>query len=237
VLCGLLVASCTYQGGECIQTPGEETEQTVAFGTAVNALMVNNRINVTLVQDSLFFAEIRFGENLINDVKVVQEGETLKVYNENRCTWTRPKNNTPEIILHVGTLAYISSSNAGTIECDLLKSDKLLIEARDASGIIDINLDCKDLSAANHSGITDFILSGQADIAYIYAQSRSPFEATDLVCRSLAVRNEGYADMNVRATEVLYYQIYDVGDVILHGSAKPVKWVDEGGGQLFLGGD
>lgn len=234
-LCALLLTACKYQGEECIQTPGDEAEQSVGFGSDVTAISVENRINVTIIQDSLYFAEIKFGENLIDGVKIVQEGETLRVYNTNKCTWTRPKNNTPDIVLHIGPVSYISSSNAGTMKSDNIKSEKLLIESRDASGILELNLDCTDLSVAHHTGITDFILSGKADIAFFYSKSRTPFQASGLECRSLAVHNEGYGDMNVRASEFFFYQIYDDGDVILNGSAKAVKWADQGKGELFFG--
>ena len=230
----LLLASCGKDSGNCIRSAGKEAEQTATFGPEVCSLFVDDEFEITLIQDSLYFAEITFGENLIDNVRIEQEGETLRVTNDNICNWTRPKNDAPKVVLHVGALRHIYSKTAGTISCEKLVSDTLALESLDASGTIQLHLQCNDLSVAHHSGITDFILSGTADVAYYYTSSSSDLQARDLECRTLSVNNNGFGDMHVRATETLYYQIYDVGDIYLSGTASPVKWVDQGDGQLFL---
>ncbi len=210
---------------------------TEPFTSGIKAIEVHDKVDVTLIQDSLFFAEIIYGENLIEYMDLEVVDETLHVRDNNRCPWTRPRNSNPTVILHTGALQGIYSRTSGDIQATGFMTDSLNVESWDASGAIELDLVCRKLNAVHHSGISEFKLSGIAEVTYMYASSSSDFEAEQLQCRSLTIHNEGSGDMIVRSSEFLFYQIYDVGNITVFGDPAITRWADEGDGQLFLGGE
>lgn len=229
----VMFTSCDGVGDNCIRSSGDESNKDIAL-EKFKALVVKDQFDVELIQDSLDFAELIYGENLIEGVKFQIEGETLTIENDNICNWTRLKTGKPKVKLHFTSLSHLETRNSGEITCENLIADTLLIETTDASGNANIHLECKHLELYQHSGLTDFRLSGNCNSAILYHSSRSPLDASSLSVEALEINQNGYGDIHAFAKEVVFYQIQDAGDIYFSGPAKVVKWEVNGGGQFFL---
>ena len=232
----LSASACQKEGAGCFESRGDQSSERREL-EQFNDLRVDGRINVILVQDTLNFAIITFGEKGLAGIETNWSDGELRIEETNTCNWTRKVNPLPEVELHFSTFKNLYTKSAAEVSFqNAFEADSLNIEINDAAGSVFVKVDCQYISIIGHTGATDVTAEGTTDNLYIYNSSYAPIHAEDLTARVASVHNNSSGDTYVRATQRLNTTIEEDGDIYLYGSAA-VRGTPNGSGQVFLMGE
>ena len=232
----LSASACQKEGAGCFESRGDQSSERRGL-EQFNDLRVDGRINVILVQDTLNFAIINYGENGLAGIETNWSDGELRIEETNTCNWTRKVNPLPEVELHFIAFKNLYTKNAAEVRFqNAFETDSLNIEINDAAGSVFIKANCQYISIIGHTGATDFTAEGNADEIYIYNASYAPINTELLTARIANVHNNSSGDIYVRATDRLNTTIEEDGDIYIYGGAT-IRGIQEGSGQVFIMGD
>ncbi len=103
----LALGACSPgHGTDCLKSTGDIITQRRAVARGLSVVTAFDNVDLTLVQDTATFAEVRAGENLIDDITLTRKGNALEIGNSSRCNWVRSYDNPRQVTLH---LPYVNS--------------------------------------------------------------------------------------------------------------------------------
>src|SRR5688572_19597154 len=112
----VLLTGCAKENAfDCVKSTGKivtETRQLAAF----NTIHVKDNLNVTLIPDSVYYAEVLCGENLQANVNTEIKNGELYIENINKCNWVRSYKNPMEVKVHLPKLHSIFHDGFGKIK-------------------------------------------------------------------------------------------------------------------------
>lgn len=112
---------------DCVKSTGDIEKENRYFEN-FSSLYVEDNIDVILVQSMPGRVVVEAGDNLLPKIKCVQEGNLLKIKNDNTCNWVRSYKKPINIYVGVDQVKEISQKGYGTIkEGEALKTDTLRI--------------------------------------------------------------------------------------------------------------
>ena len=232
----LSASACQKEGAGCFESRGDQSSERRGL-EQFNDLRVGGRINVILVQDTLNFAIINFGQNGLDGIETNWSDGELSIEETNTCNWTRKVNPLPKVELHFSTFKNLYTKSAAEVSFqNAFEADSLNIEINDAAGSVFVKVNCQFLSIIGHTGATDVTAEGNADEIYIYNASYAPINTELLTTRIASVHNNSSGDTYVRATERLNTTIEEDGDIYIYGGAT-IRGTQTGSGQVFIMGD
>ena len=136
----LALAACgAGHDADCLKSNGAVTTQRRAITRGLTDVVLFDNVDVTIVPDTATYAEVRAGENVINDITFEYQGpHRLLIHNTSRCNWVRSYSTPREVRLHLPYLRNIEQRGYGLVTTDgLLRQDTLFVHS---SGTGDINL-------------------------------------------------------------------------------------------------
>lgn len=199
---------------------------------------IEGRVNVHLVQDSSNYAEVTFGEVVLDGITTEIIDSTLHIREENRCDWVRSQDVIPELEVHYQMVSSIQNEGSGYIQFDNSNTaTTLTYEVHGTAGNAMIDFTGDELVVAMHSGSSDVTVKGVAREAYYYSAGYGPLDASQLEARIVSVHSAGTGDVSVRAWSTVYYQLFDWADILVYGNPEVVRWHHEGSGEVIPSGD
>lgn len=227
---------CTGQDSpECASALGDIIAEERSLDS-FNQITLSGRLDINLIQDTLNWAEVEFGEGLTDGIITNVKNNTLFISEENSCDWIRDQKVNPTISIHYSNLKkIISQSSASVIFENEHTTGNLSLEVDDVAGSIYIRFDGDSIRVNAHTGATDITIEGNTHFAYIYNSSYAPIDAKDLHSIVSVPHNNLTGNILVRASDRVSYQIFDDGDIIVFGNPSIIeKWYDQGKGELIL---
>ncbi|MBX0290198.1 DUF2807 domain-containing protein [Hymenobacter sp. HSC-4F20] len=109
----------------CFTSKGSITTERRSL-PAFRVLTTYDNVAVTLVQDSVTYAEVRAGKNLLEDIRLEVRDGQLTIRNTSRCNWVRRYDTPREVTLHTPRLTDVflrgqaDIRTAGTFQADTL---------------------------------------------------------------------------------------------------------------------
>src|ERR1700741_2007308 len=100
---------------DCVKSSGKTN--IISHSVAgFNCITAKDKMDVYLTQGPEYEVKVEAGENLQRLIKVELDGETLKVFNNNRCNWVRGYKERIKIYITAPNFKYIKNMGLGTIE-------------------------------------------------------------------------------------------------------------------------
>ena len=137
----LILAACgAGHDADCLKSNGPVTTQRRPITRGLTDVVLFDNVDVTIVPDTATYAEVRAGENIINDITFEYQGpRRLLIRNTSRCNWVRSYTTPREVRLHLPHLQDVEQRGYGLLTTDgQLQQDTLFVHS---SGTGDINLD------------------------------------------------------------------------------------------------
>ena len=219
---------------DCIESTGAIITKEVAV-QAFKKIKVYRGIEVVITQGLEYKVEIVAGENFIDNVEVIQNGDQLIFKNENSCNWVRAYGTT-KILVTTPTLEEVYSktdrniSSNGVLtfpELYFLSLDKDADgESGAGTGDFHLTVDNNSLNIGNNN-VSRFYLSGQTNTAnfnFYFGDGR--IEAENLVAQHVIVFHRGSNDMTVKPIQSITGTMNSTGNIILK-NVPPVVNVAE----------
>ena len=237
LLIGLQNACTGPDAPECVSALGEIISETRPLDS-FSRISIKDRLNVNLVQDTANWIEVEFGQGLTDGIITKVENNTLHISEENSCDWVRDQKVNPELIVHYTNLEEITNLSSGFVFFENHHTNgNLSFIVDDVAGSAVIKYDGDSLWVTAHTGATDIVIEGSTHFAYFYNSSYAPIDAKKLTSDVSIPHSNLTGNIIVNVSERLSYQIFDEGDIIVHGNPTIIEpWAHQGKGQIIIKG-
>jgi len=144
--------------------------------TDFNCIYLTDKMDLFITQGPNFEVRVEAGANMQKLIKAELDGETLKVFNNNRCNWVRGYKHSITIYITAPYFKYIKHGGLGTIKTtNTIVQDQISLRAEN-SGNFDLDLATKSIICSAHgngdtylNGTTDRLESDYTGTNYLYA--------------------------------------------------------------------
>lgn len=238
VLC--IFYSCNSEDtSNCFQTAGTTIQQEFEVAT-FNKIIVNERIELIIKEGVNQQVIVETGENLMNDIKVAIENNTLVLTNDNTCNFVRDYGNTKIFVTSPNLISIRNSSELAVRSDGILTYPTLLIVADDFEsdylnvGDFHLALNNNTLNVTSN-GISNFYIDGQTTnltIGFFAGDSR--FEGENLIATNVIITHKSSNDMLVNPQVSIRGDIYSLGDVIAFNNPATIDVTEHYQGKLLF---
>ncbi len=228
----LLVTGCGKGDGcDCFKRTGKfVTEKREVSG--FTKLVIEDKINVYLTEDSVFSVVVECGEKLQKKILTEITGDLLRISNSNNCNFMRSYKYPINVYIHMPNVISIEHLGNGTVKAmNAITSDTLDVAAYGAGDVI---LTLNTYKFVSHMmGTADIYVSGQSGHHLCYALGNGFMQAEDLQTGYTWLFSNTTGDMKVKAADILDVKIRSTGNVY-YGGNPPVLLQDiTGDGKLL----
>jgi hypothetical protein len=207
---------------DCVESSGEFITKEIQVQSFKN-IKVYKGIEVIITQGNETKVEILAGENFIDNVEVVQNGDQLIFRDQTSCNWVREYGQT-KIYITTPTLENVYSktdrniSSNGVLTFPTLRLISLDKDADGENGAgtgdFFVNVNNSQLVVQSNN-VSRFYLSGQTNqalLSFYFGDGR--IEAQNLIANEVKVFHRGSNDMIVFPVENLTGDLYSTGNLI-----------------------
>ncbi len=206
-------------GTDCIKSTGPIITQRREVAAGLVTVTAFDNVDLRLVQDSLTYAEVRAGENLIGDIEFTRKGDALEIANTSRCNWARSYDTPREVTLHLPRIINLFLRGQGNVStvgpfvqnrafCHLV-----------GAGDFDLNFRVRYLNIDQYE-LGDFNLRGSADELNFTVGGSGRLFAQGLALKScyFNMTRDSDGDAHVRPTDVLDGLVAGTGTLYYTGN-------------------
>lgn len=225
----LLSISCE-KPSDCIESTGDIITKKITV-TPFEIVNVYSGIELIITQGNEYKVEIKTGENLMSDIEVKQDGNSLTLKDKTSCNWVREYGQTKVYItapnlteIHSKTERNISSN--GVLTYPILRLFALDVDGDGINGAgtndfyIQVNNSQLVIETNN---VARFYISGQTNEANLnFYEGNSRIEAPNLTAQTIKVFHRGSNDMIVKPIQSITGKMVSTGDIILKNNPPVV---------------
>ena len=218
----ICVACSSENANDCFQASGSIIETTFPV-SGFTKVQIEGEVSLIIKQGTVEEVVVETGENLLSDVYVGVEGETLIIRDENTCNLVRDYGITKAYVTTPNINQLRNSSTYDITSDGILNFPELYLLSNTASGTIEnvrkggdfyLKLNCESLRV-QANGQSVFYLSGIATNADINFSDEAPrFEGAELQIGELAIFQRSANKMIVNPQNKITGVIRGTGDVI-----------------------
>lgn len=218
---------------DCFTSTGDET--TVSRpAREISEIEIDNNVDVVIHESSIPFINVTAGDNMIEGIVTELRGNRLLIRNENTCNWMRSFKNKYIVDVGMKSINYILSYGSGDVSCaDTIRTLEFLYDSRNASGTINLLLNCQKSNINNHTGRTDIHLAGSTNTSIIYINDIGTIDASDYKTNFSYVRNISTGDCRVNAAIEVAGIIGYNGNIYYSGNPQTVSSEITGKGKMI----
>ena len=205
-----LVAAASFStcgpghGTDCIKSTGAIIIQRREVAAGLVTVTAYDNVDLRLVQDAQTYAEVRAGENLIDDIEFTRRGDALEIANTSRCNWARSYDTPREVTLHLPRIDNLFLRGQGNVSTvGPFVQDQAFCHLVGA-GDFDLNFRARYLNIDQYE-LGDFKLRGSTDELNFTVGGSGRLFAQDLTLKRcyFKMTRDSNGDAHVRPTDVL----------------------------------
>lgn len=206
---------------DCFQAEGTLIETTFQVSEFAK-IRIEGEVSLIIKQGETQEVIIKTGENLLNDVTVRVEGETLVIKDGNTCNLVRDYGSTTAFVTTPNITELRNSSPYDITSDGVLNFPELQLVSNTSGGIEDVRkggdfylqIHCEDF-IVSANGQSVFYISGTTNRANLSFTDEAPrFEGSTLMIKELRVFQRSANKMIVNPQEKIFGEIRGTGDII-----------------------
>ncbi|WP_298541526.1 head GIN domain-containing protein [uncultured Aquimarina sp.] len=217
----LFIACDTENALDCFQRTGDIIRQEVEISDFTR-ILVNPGVELILKEGETTSVIIETGDNLLDEVSTVVEGDRLILSNTNDCNFVRDFNQTKIFVTAPNITEIRSETQFGISSDGVLRYPSLRLLSEDfnednggnTTGTFTIEIDTERLSVVGNN-IASFFVKGNVinlDIGFFSGTGR--FEGSELIAENVEVFHRGTNKIIVNPQQSIKGEILSTGDVI-----------------------
>ncbi len=232
LLFGGAFLSCDKES-KCVKSSGENTIETRTVNANFTEVVLNNKINLIIKQDSTFSLKVEAGANLLPLITTEVSGNLLTIKSDNKCSFLRSYNKAINVYLSTPNITKINYKGQGDIlSANTLTFPNFEIQSDKATGSVNLGLYCNSLKLLQHTGPADFTFVGQAENTYLYSNGNGWFHFENYSSNHVHVNSAGTGDMLVKANTSLLVELSAIGNVYYYGNPTVTIASHSGSGEI-----
>ena len=160
---------------DCVKSTGK-TNVIYRDLSDFNCIFIRDKMDLYLTQGPVFEVRVEAGANLQRLIKTELDGETLKVFNTNRCNWVRGYKHVIKVYVTAPNFKYIQHAGLGTIESvNTIVQNEIKLRTENSGDFkLDVNTTRIECSAHGNgdmylTGTTNRLESDYTGTNYLYA--------------------------------------------------------------------
>ncbi|MFT7614500.1 MAG: hypothetical protein ACI9J3_003482 [Parvicellaceae bacterium] len=216
----------------CFKGIGEDVIEERSLGS-FQAIVISNHIDLKLIEDTLDWAKVESGENLINFIVTEISNDTLFIRDENRCDFLRDLNYKSTVTIRSSNLNYLKTLGSGNIETVNSITKKIEVSGDHANGNIDLELNCDTARIVINVGVTHATIRGANAYTYFYYFGNSDIDASDLISDKVLLNWQSTGILKTSVVNSISGEIGASGDVFYSGSPSTINVGLSGSGKLI----
>ncbi|GAB2952254.1 hypothetical protein GCM10027048_16650 [Hymenobacter coalescens] len=200
---------------DCLKSSGKVTVERRALAP-FHVLRLYDNVEVTVVQDTETYAEVRTGKNLQEDLELTEQDGTLTIRNTSRCNWVRRYDVPRQVTLHTPRLTDVFHIGEKTLRTQgTFRQDTLFLHLSRAGDVefdVESNflwVDLYELGDMRLTGRTNQLIATVGDLGSLYADGlrarRAQVELNKLGDGNARVLVTDYLSAQVDGSGTLYY--------------------------------
>jgi len=206
-------------GTDCLKSTGTIVTQRREVDAGLLTVVAFDNVDLRLVQDSQIYAEVRAGENLIDDIRFTRTGNKLEINNASTCNWARNYDSPREVTLHLPRIKNVflrGQGNGSTV--GQFAQDTMFFHLVGA-GDYDLNLNARYLFIDQYE-LGDVALRGSVGEMNFTVGGSGRLFAQGLSLRRcyFNMTRDSNGDAHVRAADVLAGTVAGAGTFYYGGS-------------------
>jgi len=207
---------------DCFKSTGKQTTENRDL-PLFNSIEIYDNINLIVIQDTVCYAEIEAGENIISGITTRESNNNLILRNENKCNWIRSYRKAVNVTLHLTKLIEMEILGSGYVKFEnQIKGDSLKINIRRVAPEVSLNFKGKYLECALHVSTATVSITGECDKQYLYLTGNGLINSSDMRTAHTFINNSSSGDCQVWAEEILEASIHTIGNVYYKGNPKKI---------------
>ena len=234
-IAGFILFSCKKENMcDCIKSSGTHIT-TYSDVAGFNCIELKDKMDLYLTQGNEYEVRVEAGKNLQSLIKTELDGETLKVFNNNRCNWVRGYDEKIKIYVTAPYFKYVLNNGLGTIETTNPITQDLITCRTSSSGDMKLILNTGTVRASAHgngdiylSGVTNSLENDFTGTNFLYA---SDLQITNYVyLHSVSI---GKAYVNAPQNGLMDIVIDQTGNIYYTGNPGTVHLTKNSTGDLI----
>lgn len=229
----LLLSACAKEKlGHCFKSTGKDiTEKRML--PLFNELEIDDEINVWLVEANESSAEVTAGENLQEFIITEVRDGILYIKNDNRCNWVRSYKREINVTIRSQEINEITYYGSGDLKClGNLSPTSFLLNAWEASGNIELELNCDDVELKLHTGPVDLNCIGLGKSLVAYNNGLGRLDSRNFKAREVLAVVANSGPLTVFSDSLLDANIEGNGNLLYSGNPQ-VSLKKLGNGRLI----
>ena len=216
---------------DCLKSTGSIVTETRPL-SPFRTIKVFDNLKVTIVADTVHFAEVKAGDNLQENILTEVKSGELWISNINKCNWVRSYHKPLEVRVHVKSLLNVFHDGDATVStANTLPADTIFLHLTGA-GDLDLELNTQTIWLDMYE-LGSNKLRGSSHNLDGLVMGLGKLEAAGLKCRtvSLDMGSEGYAKVN--AEQKLSANITGNGNVYYLNQPAEIYRTGAGKGKIL----
>lgn len=233
ILIFILASSCAKENRwDCFTSYGDRVAERREVGNFESVFLESN-IDVEYYYSDHYQVEVIFGDNIIKHIKTENDGGNLKISNETTCNWVRDFDKRPLVKLYAPTLSYMENRCSGDISFkDTLRSTNFTYEQWECNGVANLLVNNELTVVTMHVGFCDVNIEGTTAQAELYSAANGRMRARHLISPVTLSNNTSVQDMELFASDYLYAEINQRGNIKYAGNPAIIESKLNGSGEL-----
>jgi len=228
----LLLGCAKENRWDCFKSSGDEVTENRGL-SAFNSIYVEDRIDVIFKVDSVYRAEVKFGENIIHHIETDVSDGSLSISNNATCNWVRDLSKRPEVTIYAPEISQLENRCSGDITfADTLKTESFAYDQWECNGNAKLLIISNFTRITMHVGHCDVSVSGQTESAEFYSAAVGRLRARNFISPVTLSNNSSIQDMELYASGYLYAEINESGSILYSGEPETVDIEINGEGSV-----
>ncbi|WP_299431768.1 head GIN domain-containing protein [uncultured Aquimarina sp.] len=216
-----VIACDTENSIDCFQRTGDIVREEISVSDFTR-IIVNPNVELILKEGEITSVVIETGDNLIDEVSAIVEGDRLVLRNTNDCNFVRDFNQT-RVFVTAPNITEIRSATQFDISSDgVLKYPSLTLLSEDfvedtegtTTGTFNLEINNENLTVTGNN-IATFFISGETNVLKVtFASGTGRFEGANLIAENIGIFHRGTNKIIVNPQQSIVGEIRSTGDVI-----------------------
>lgn len=223
---GLALAAglCTCgpgHGTDCLKSTGNIITQRRDLTPGFITVTAFDNVDLKLVQDRQTYAEVRSGENLIEDITLTQSGSSLSIANTSTCNWARSYDTPREVTLHLPHITNVFLRGQGNVSTEGEFQQDTVFFHLIGAGDFDLQVKAKLLFLDQYE-LGDLNVRGTAEEMHFDLGGSGRLFASGLNTQRCYFKTlrDSYGDAHIRATEQVGGTVAGTGTLYYSGPPR-----------------
>ncbi len=190
-----------------------------------------------LVEDTVFFVEIRGKAKIINGIDLMIKEGILHIERTSKNDWLSPRNNKVELIIHSLPLEGVNANETCSIKTrNPITSNEFGLTLKEKASEAVLELNCTTFFFWNNAPTGGKVtLTGQCHAMKIWTTALVSVDAKNVTANYGILENGSKADCSINVTTLFEYSISNDGNVHVYGNPTQTNLLnDTGAGKLII---